>query len=481
LAGVVRVGLLTQRIDELPRLETTASQQVVLCDAEGRLVARVDPEDPIVLLGDDLRVVSSRPRPEIAAALASPALRDLSAGSPERSERLRVGGTSYLATFRALENSQGWIAAVVVPEAFYTSDLRALQGRFSLAMAVVTAIVLAAGGMVLRRLRSSLGRVVAETTQMRNFDFSPSEGRAVALREMTEVLEGLERAKTSMRALGKYVPVDLVRELFRLNREPELGGELLEISLCFTDIEGFTSLSERLTPDALARALGQYLAAMTRGIRSTDGTVDKFIGDSVMAFWNAPTRCEDHARRACRAVLSCMRETQALFASKAWEDLPALVTRFGLHRAKVMVGHFGAPERLSYTALGDGVNLASRLEGLCKQYGVPVLVSEAIVDDAGEEFAFRLVDKVAVKGKVQAVRVYELLGVRAECATELARAAVYERALAAYFHRDFRAALASLSALNDDPAGRVLAARCRAMLDHPPPPDWDGVFVATTK
>jgi adenylate cyclase len=292
-------------------------------------------------------------------------------------------------------------------------------------------------------------------------------------------MEGVERAKTAMRALGKYVPIDLVRELYTANREPELGGELLDLSMMFTDIEGFTSLSENLTPGALAVALGAYFEAMTTGVRSTDGTVDKFIGDAVMAFWNAPRRLSDHPLRACRAALACMKATRALYASPAWKGLPSLFTRYGLHTARVMVGHFGAPERLAYTALGDGVNLAARLEPLCKQYGVGALASEAIVAAVGTGAgapAFRLVDKVAVKGKHVAVRVYELLeGER----TETVR--IYEEAFTAYLARDFTRARDMLLALPDDPPSCVLAARCAAMIADPPPADWDGIYVATSK
>jgi adenylate cyclase len=294
----------------------------------------------------------------------------------------------------------------------------------------------------------------------------------------------VERAKTAMRALGKYVPIDLVRELYTANREPELGGELVELSLMFTDIEGFTDLSERLAPGALAVALGHYLEAMTVAVRSTDGTVDKFIGDAVMAFWNAPRRLPDHPLRACRAALACMKAARELYASSAWDGLPPLFTRYGLHTARVMVGHFGAPERLAYTALGDGVNLAARLEPLCKHYGVAALVSEAIVaavggvspPAGGDAPSFRLVDRVAVKGKHQAVRVYELLeGGRTETVE------AYEAAFAVYLARDFARARDILLALPDDPPSRVLAARCVAMLADPPPADWDGVYVATSK
>jgi len=170
-----------------------------------------------------------------------------------------------------------------------------------------------------------------------------------------------------------------------------------------------------------------------------------------------------------------------LYASERWKGFAPLVTRHGVHTARVMVGHFGAPDRLSYTALGDGVNLAARLEPLCKQYGVEVLVSEATVQATAGAFAFRLVDKVAVKGKQESVRVYELLGLRDECEARLPIARAYESALEAYFGRDFRGALDRLATIADDRPASVLAARCKAMIERPPPEDWNGVWIAKSK
>ena len=469
-AGVVRVGLLTRTIDGLPRMRSHDAERVLLCDTLGRLVARLDPRDRVQVSGDDLRIAPVDAPPEVTAALAR-------AG---RSGSLVVDGVRYLVTFQAVANSQGWLGGILVPEDFYTSDLRALRDRFLLGLLGVTAVVLLCGGLLMRKVGRSLGAVVEATRRMRAFDFAACSAHS-GLREIADVLDGVERAKTSVRALGRYVPIDLVRQLFEDNRDPELGGELLPISLMFTDIEGFTSLSERLAPDALARALGQYLEAMTRGVRSTDGTVDKFIGDAVMAFWNAPRRLPDHAARACRAALGCVEATRELYASKAWGSLPPLFTRFGLHTGRAMVGHFGSPDRLSYTALGDDVNLAARLEGLCKQYDVAILASEAIVDAAGEAFVFRRLDRVAVKGKNIPVLVYELLGEAGACEAKQPAARVYEGALEAYFARDFDGALAALAAIPHDGAAGRLAERCRQMRVSPPPPDWDGVHVATTK
>jgi len=333
---------------------------------------------------------------------------------------------------------------------------------------------------VLGRVGRAFSRISTITTRMRGFDFAPANGTA-PFRDVGEVMDGLERAKTAMRALGKYVPVDLVRDLYTANREPTLGGELRDMSILFTDIRGFTTVAEGLAPEVLAPALGRYLEAMIASVHSTGGTIDKLIGDGVMAFWNAPARHPDHAKRACESILTCLEATEKLFASEAWAGLPPFFTRYGLHTDTVLVGHFGAPDRLSYTLMGDGVNLASRLEALGKQYGVATLVSEAVVERVKGDFVFRQVDLVAVKGKTQGVRVYELLGRAGLDGPKLALARTYERALEAYFARDFARARELIAAQLEDGPSATLDARCVHFQESPPPPGWTGVFVATEK
>jgi adenylate cyclase len=261
-----------------------------------------------------------------------------------------------------------------------------------------------------------------------------------------------------------------------------LGGELTEISIMFTDIKDFTSASEKLTPNELADALGRYLEVMA-GIIHHDfrGTIDKYIGDAIMTIWNAPERELDHARLACLAALRCRDAALALSRSEGWRGLPPFETRFGLHRDTAMVGHFGSPDRLSYTAIGDAVNLASRLEGLNKQYGTAILVSENI-RDAAPDFAYRLLDWVAVKGKSNAIKIFELLSDKGMPeSVPVAVVERYERAFAAYLARDFAGALQLLEMQTNDPPSVVLAERCREFLAEPPPPDWAGVYVSMSK
>jgi adenylate cyclase len=493
--GVVRVALLTTDLDAISRLKVDPSDpndphQIALLAVstdgphDAKLVARIGAKDRIELVGNDLRIVPDHPPPEIAALLSSPLVRGLDPRHPKAGGELLVNGQRYLATLRELSvaegGTEGWLVAVVVPEAHYTTDLVRFEHLFALIFGGTLAAVLLIGTFTLRIVQKGLGRVVKTTARMRAFEFAADPERSRLL-EIDELMVGLERAKTAVRAMGKYIPLDLVKRLYERNEEPQLGGELRSLSLMFTDIEGFTTLAERLPPDELARSLGEYLEAMTSAVEGAGGTIDKYIGDAVMAFWNAPTTVVRHAEHACEAVLACKEATALLYASPTWQGLPPLVTRFGLHTASVMVGHFGARSRFSYTALGDGVNLAARLEPLCKQYGVTVLVSEAIASAARDKFVFRRVDRVAVKGKAQGIDVHELLGRAGQEIANWPQIEQYEAAFDAYLARDFAGAAALLAPATDDPPSAVLHARCQILKDAPPPAGWDGVHVALSK
>jgi adenylate cyclase len=479
--GVLRVGLLTEQVDELTRRESAerAPHLVFISDEEGRLVSRLTGADQLREESDgiSLRVDPGAEPPEVRLALASPMVR---AGPAMTSGSFDSGGRRFLATFRPLERTQGWRLGIVVPEDYYLGNYVTTRNRTLAAAAFILAGVLFLGAVSVRAMGRGLGRIVQATGRMASFDFAPSEPRAT-FRDVEDVMRSLELAKTALRALGRYVPVDLVRELYRTGREPMLGGETAEVTMMFTDVKDFTSLSESLTPDELARLLGLYLQAMTEAVHEADGVIDKYVGDAVMAVWNAVRPCADHAEKACRAALACRQATRRLYESPAWGGRPALLTRFGLHVGKVMVGHFGAPERMSFTVLGDGVNLASRLEGLNKQYGTTILVSEAVRVAAGSGFAFRLLDKVAVKGRREGVLVYELLGEAAPLVASAGVVAAYEQALEACWRRDFDAALALLESQSDDAPSRILAERCRIFRTAPPPPGWNGIHVATEK
>lgn len=485
--AVLRVLLLSDRIDDLVRvpLEERAGRRplVFLADPHGHLVARLSPQDQVrEIEGEEVRVTLAHPHPALSAALALPVFGALAPGATGRA-RFTAAGEAHLLDVVALPagRTQSWIVGTLVPESYFLADLQRSMLKVLLMAALLVMACIVGGALILRATRRDLGGLIRETRRLRRFDFAPAPVGRIAFDDVREAADSLEQAKTALRALGKYVPLDLVRQLYESRVEPTLGGKLQDVSMVFTDVEGFTTLSEELAIDVLAEALGRYLAAMTEAIHGARGIVDKFTGDGLMALWNTPMLCDRHATLACEGVLACSAATERLFASRAWAGLPPWRTRFGIHRAEVSVGHFGAPDRMSFTVMGDGVNLASRLESLNKHYGTRILVSADIEREARASFRFRRLDRVAVKGKRHAVEIYELRGRRSDIRDPEPAMAHYERALDAYFDRRFDAALDLLVELPGERPSQILAARCRRLRAQPPPPDWNGVYVATEK
>jgi adenylate cyclase len=263
-------------------------------------------------------------------------------------------------------------------------------------------------------------------------------------------------------------------------QEAALGGEKRRATIYFCDLADFTSVSEGLTPEELVQHLADYFGAFSDEILASGGTVDKYIGDAIMAFWGAPAPTDDHAAAACVTALRNQTALRSLRERWRAEGKPPLSARIGLHTGEVVVGNIGSAARLNYTVMGDAVNLASRLEGLNKHYGTEVLVSEQTYREAQAVVRARPVDWVAVKGKAEVVQVYELLGLVDEPlkdADELAALAV--QALALYRGRNWEGAIRLFEQIlhlrpGDGPA-RLLLTRCRAYRDRPPGEEWDGV------
>ena len=388
---------------------------------------------------------------------------------------------TYLLTYREIENSQDWILGIVVPQSYYVGTLQETQKHLLLITGGIICFICLGGFIVQRSLKREQQKIIDETLKMHNFDFKASQPRSI-FKDVYTILSDLELAKTAMRAMSKYVPIELVKQLFQSQKDPVLGGEVQEISILFTDIQNFTSLAEKLPVNELATALGGYLKVMTQVIQNRrHGIIDKYIGDGIMALWNTPTPLPNHAQIACQATLDCTTALQELFASPEWQGLPRFETRFGLHKDRVMVGYFGAPDRLNFTALGNGVNVASRLESLNKYYGSSILVSESIYKSAQEDFIFRLLDFVTLKGETEEIKVYELIGKKGEKLEMTTIISKYEQALHAYRKRLFTEAMNLLKDQLHDLPSRSLHTRCVQFLQNPPPASWNGTFIYTAK
>jgi class 3 adenylate cyclase len=315
-------------------------------------------------------------------------------------------------------------------------------------------------------------------------DVESRDEMGVLAEAFNEMGQDLETGKFIEGAMKQYVPSELVDDLKENQQLMDLGGDRQKVSIFFSDIVGFTSISERYEPEELIELLNRYLSEMATIVSSNKGTIDKFIGDAVMAFWNAPRPLEGHPNFAARTALEQLRFLKEGHLMKGFEkEGIALECRIGLHYGDAIVGNVGSDQRRDYTIIGDHVNLASRLEGANKQYGTQCMISESFRQQLDDDFISRPLDKIVVKGKTEPVTVYELIEEKnnlspAQWKTKEQCTEMINR----YWDRDFVKTISLLDDMNpSEPLVGMYRERCLAYLDVPPPKDWQGEWVLTTK
>lgn len=372
---------------------------------------------------------------------------------------------------------------VGVPEDDLLGDIHQQRLLILLLTAAALAAAVALSMFLARRYSRPLEDLVAQSDRISRLDMEETQITPSNLDEVARLKSAQERMRSALDSFARYVPTEIVRDLLHRGEAAQIGGRTEELTILFTDIQGFTSISEGLSVAELTAHMAEYFDVMLGTLREHDATIDKLIGDAIVAFWGAPNPVPEHPARAVEAVLACEKNLAALNERWRAEGKPALPTRYGLATGQVVVGNVGTPSRLHYTVLGDVVNLASRLESASKYYGTHVLVEETTVRQAGDDILWRQVDRVAVKGRKGAVNVYELLGREGEVSEGVrASAATYEKALAACHARRFDEALSVLHTLDEeDPAVLRLIHITRQLKSEPPPDDWDGASQLTSK
>ena len=306
-----------------------------------------------------------------------------------------------------------------------------------------------------------------------------------------QMVEGLRERESIKETFSSYVDPRIAGHLLSPGNE-DSDGDRRVMTVFFSDMEGFTSISEQLTPKALVKLINHYLADMSAPIQEEDGIIDKFIGDAIMAYWGPPfVRDQDQAILGCRAGLACL-EKIPLFQEQVPEitglrrDAPTIRVRIGLATGPVLIGNIGSRKIRNYTLMGDTVNLAARLEGACKAYGVSMLISEATADAVRSHILLREIDSIAVKGKTEPSRIFQPLGLvaDADAAQEGSREA-FETGLEAYRAQDWTRARRAFGECTidgtSDPAARIFLDRIDVLEQEPPGKDWDGVWRLTSK
>ena len=297
-----------------------------------------------------------------------------------------------------------------------------------------------------------------------------------------------ERARRQIKAtFQQYVSPDVIEQMLNDPEQARLGGQERVLTVLFSDLAGFTSYSERYSPSEIIGVLSEYYDRMTELVFAHRGTLTAYVGDELMAIFGAPVKAADHAKLACKAALAMQEARHALAAAWAKMGRPPLSARTGINSGPMLVGNYGSRYRFNYSVLGDQVNLGSRLEQLNKAYATEIMIGEQTAELIGNGFLLRELDKVQVKGRKQALRIYELLGVAGAVlpAGQAQMLGVYASALEAYRGQRWDEAAErfgqGLALWPADGPCRIMLERCATLRDAPPPADWDGTFEHLTK
>ena len=430
--------------------------------------------------------------PELKAAVKK------AEGDKEISQQIKASGKgifSYesqeetwwagITTYPLGKRRQLWIG-ILVPNDDLLEGITQLRLHILAATLITLLAALAYSFLLARSYSRPLEALAAQSRRISDLDFQTDAKIEAKLFEFKQLSEAQSQSLAALQSFSRYVPIEIVKELMAKGEVARIGGHTETLTILFTDIAGFTNISEAMSPEALTNHLAGYFQAMIDALHHHGATVDKIVGDAIIAFWGAPTAMPDQTDRALKAVLECRDTLKTLNQTWGAQGLPELPTRFGLATGPVVVGNMGAPTRLAYTVLGDTVNLASRLEGLNKVYGTSILVDIGTQQAGGDAFAMRHLDRIIVVGKTQATDIFELLGETGKVpAVKLAAARRYEAAWDKYrlgeFHQAFEALAGFEAEFGPDPAVERLRQICADYRRRPPDPDWDGICRMMTK
>jgi adenylate cyclase len=496
--GVVGVDITLSEFSFFLKLQKVSDHGVVfLFDREGRMIAH--PNESLVTSGvsADTGTDRSQVRLSIARESADPVVRVVAAKHQEGA--VQEGGIRLLdidgkrSLVRITSVGEGYwnryLIAVAAPMADFTGHLRRMQVRNLIFSALALMVAVPFIVWVSRRIARVLAQLVTEAEKIKQFELEDTITVDSRIREIHTLARAFESMRGGLRTFGRYVPKALVKQIVQSGVAPALGGNRKELTVMFTDVKDFTTMAEHLAPEDLMQRTSTYFETLGSVIAECGGVVDKYIGDAIMAFWNAPQPDPDHIVNACIALFKCRAANEALNAELAARSLPVFHTRFGLHCGDTVVGNVGSSDRMNYTAVGATVNIASRIEGLNKFYGTQILVSGVIRERAGSGFLMRSVDLVLPKGAKTPIKIHELVAAvpgnealpQSGWADEQTQTLCqeWEAAYRIYLSRDWGSARSAFEAIHarspNDPLARLFVKRCRDFEVSPPDPGWNGV------
>ncbi|HSW94486.1 MAG TPA: adenylate/guanylate cyclase domain-containing protein [Gammaproteobacteria bacterium] len=394
--------------------------------------------------------------------------------------------TKYLATYQPLltssDNKEKWLIGIVVPADDFISDLNQTHLITLLINLGILILGIILVSILITRVVRPLKKITSEIIRIKHFHLSGELHVKSRIKEISYIADALTSMKKGLRTFQRYIPATLVRQLIETGEDARIGGIKKPLAIFFSDIRDFTSIAEEVDPDELTRHLFDYFDALSHIIVLNNGTIDKYIGDAIMAFWGAPQPLDQPALYAARTALRCIARSNELNRQWHGEGKPVLYTRIGIHFGETIVGNLGSSERFNYTAIGDTPNTASRLEGINKLYGTQIIVSNAVYQQIKNHFILRMVDRVAVKGKHEYTDIYELIAeTREEVSYDLELYSLtFAKGYTAYKNNYWDEAIdhfkKCLAIYPEDTVAPVFIERCLHFKFNPPPADWSGIW-----
>ena len=413
IAGVVGMDMTLQSLGKFLNANRISENSLaVIIDRDQKVVATSSDDDALVKLDGQLLVPalsdlrSSLPRKALASLPAKDHVGVFLFGNQE-------GKQDHLALLSPipLKAHGDWKVLVIAPRSDFLSDIVSNIGRITILGVILLGLQVLMVWWLSRKIAGPLEALALQVDAIERLEINDAYPlQRSSFTEIDRLAQSVSRMSKALKAFAAFVPIDLVRGLMKSEKGLETGGHSRFITIMFTDLEAFSALSENRPSHELLQQVSRYLGTASRIIGEEFGTVDKFIGDAVMAFWGAPNELEDHAWRACVAAVRIQQEMDIMNAEWKKAGLPELKVRIGIHSDAVLVGNIGSIERMSYTVMGDGVNVASRLEGLNKNFGTRICISKTVYRESGERLILRPLGDMEVKGRKSTIEVFELQG-----------------------------------------------------------------------
>jgi adenylate cyclase len=396
------------------------STAIIADPTDGKVIAAADREKSVRVVNDRLEVARLDNIDDENAREAYRLRRQTNEQnflfrSPSNGRELSASFARFPISFR-----HQWEALILTPTDDFIGELEKTNRQVLIIIIALSALELFLIYLLARRLSQPIESVSQDLKSVETLSFDQPLSRPSRVREIAQLQAAASLLRNSLQSFCSFAPVDVVRDLIKSGIPLHLGVEKRFLTILFADLEDFSTHAERSEPDALLDQMSVYFEQVSRAIADEQGTVDKFIGDGIMAFWGAPSALSDHVRHACAGALRAARRMERVNERWRAEGKPTLRIRIGLNCAEVLVGNIGSSDRFSYTAIGDGVNVAARLEGMNKTFGTTICISDSVFNTIEVEIVARPLRHVQVKGRRQEFMIYELLGMANSDDPELA-------------------------------------------------------------